>query len=101
MNENELPTVPLDNLCRAIANPLRWRIIRELCRGEPLPVAEVARRLEVSGDVASKHLAILREQGVAEPAYGSLTRIAPAFQPKPGETVLDLGHCVIRLDTPL
>ena len=101
MNENELPAVPLDKLCRAIANPVRWKIIRELCRGEPLPVQEVARRLDANPEIISKHLGVLRAQGLAEYCYGSLNRIPAALRPQPGANVLDLGHCVIRLDTPL
>ncbi|MCX7010751.1 MAG: helix-turn-helix domain-containing protein [Kiritimatiellaeota bacterium] len=103
---NELKSVVplvygLDDLCSLLADPTRWSIIRELCKGEALPVQEIARRVGRKPMNVSKHLAVLRKYGAVVVIYGQLYRIAPALQPKPGETTLDLGHCIMKLDTPL
>jgi hypothetical protein len=91
----------LETLCTLLGAPVRWELIRELCKGEALPVGELARRVGCSSTLTSKHLAVLKKFGVVVIYYGQLYRIAPAFQPKPGETTLDLGHCILKLDTPL
>ena len=101
MNENMPPAIALDQLCRAIAEPVRWSLIRVLCQGEALPVQELARRVGRPPKIVSKHLAMLRETGVIVNCYGRLYRMAPTLQPKPGERLLDLGHCIMKLDTPL
>lgn len=38
------PPMPLGKLCTVLGEPTRWRVLRELARGEPLPVKERARR---------------------------------------------------------
>jgi predicted transcriptional regulator len=91
----------LATLCRLLGAPVRWFLIRELCKGEALPLGELARRVGCSPDLTSKHLAVMRKFGLVVLYYGQLYRIAPAFQPKPGETTLDLCHCILKLDTTL
>lgn len=93
--------VSLEEFCRTFAEPTRWNIIRELSKGEALPVQELARRVGNTRPMTSKHLALMRKRGVVVVCYGRLYRLAPAFQPKPGDRVLDVGHCIMRLDAPL
>ena len=95
------PAVALEEFCTTFAEPTRWNIIRELTKGQALPVMELARRVGRTPAMTSKHLAWLRTRGVVVVCYGRLYQMAPAFQPKPGERVLDLGHCIMRLDAPL
>ena len=89
-----------DRVLKVVGEPSRWRILRELAKGEALPVQELAQRLRCKPTSISKHLAVLRKHGIVLPHYGTCYRLAPAFMPKPGENVLDLGHCTMKLDTP-
>jgi predicted transcriptional regulator len=91
----------LETLCSLLGAPVRWFLIRELCKGEALPLGELARRIGCDPSLTSKHLAVLKKHGVVAIYYGQLYRIAPAFQPRPGAATLDLGHCILKLDTPL
>ncbi len=89
--------IPLSKLARVLGNPMRWRILLELAKGEALPVKELARRISCSPDLTSKHLAILRRVGFVMTGYGHLYQLVPALRPEPGGRVLDLGHCLLRL----
>ena len=89
-----------DRVLKLLGEPSRWRIVGELAKGEALPVQELARRLRCKPTSISKHLAVMRQHGIVQPHYGSCYRLAPAFTPKPGENVLDLGHCLMKLDVP-
>lgn len=50
---------------RALGEPRRLEILR-LLRDGPLPVGEVAARVEVTQQAASQHLAVLDEAGLVE-----------------------------------
>lgn len=89
-----------DQTLMLFGEPTRWRMVGELAKGEALPVQELAQRLRCKPANISKHLAVLRKHGIVLPHYGTCYRLAPAFMPKPGENVLDLGHCTMKLDTP-
>jgi hypothetical protein len=39
--------------------------------------------------------------GIAVQRYRGFFAMTPAFLPPAGSTTLDLGHCMMRLDTPL
>src|SRR5438874_1711447 len=90
----------LEMVARVLSDPARWIILRELAKGEPLPVLELARRLGRSADTVSKHMAVLRDAALVVTGYGRLYQLAPAVRPAPGASVIDLGHCQIRLDIP-
>jgi DNA-binding transcriptional ArsR family regulator len=83
---------------RALSNPIRWAILRELARGEALPVVEMARRLKVPQGSLAKHALILRQAGLLERGYGMLYRIPPALHIPDQPLSLDAGIAVIRLD---
>jgi DNA-binding transcriptional ArsR family regulator len=53
----------LQPVFRALADPTRRRILRDLAR-EPASIADVASRFEMSRPAVVKHLAILREGGL-------------------------------------
>ena len=91
------PALALATQCLLLGSETRIGILRELCRGEPLPVSELARRLKRQPTAMSKHLSLLLTTGVAVQGFGRLYRIAPAFQPAPGSGVLDLGQLALRL----
>ena len=90
--------MPLAKLCSVLGEMTRWKILRELAKGEPLPVKELAARTGRSSDVVQKHVTMLKEAKIVVQGYGRLYKLAPGIQPTPGTTELDLGHCVIRLD---
>lgn len=92
------PPMPLSKLCSVLGEMTRWKILRELAKGEPLPVKELARRTGRSSDVVQKHVTMLKEAKIVVQGYGRLYKLAPGIQPDAGAAVLDLGHCVIRLD---
>lgn len=100
MSNPTAAAVPLEKLARLLSDPARWTILRELAKGEPLPVSELARRVGRSADMTSKHMAVLRDAGVVVTGYGRLYQLAPAYRPAPGATTLDLGHCHLTLDPP-
>jgi DNA-binding transcriptional ArsR family regulator len=53
----------LQPVFRALADPTRRRILRDLAR-QPASIADVASRFEISRPAVVKHLAILREGGL-------------------------------------
>jgi DNA-binding transcriptional ArsR family regulator len=53
----------LDGALRALVDPKR-RTILGIVHGRALPVGEIAARLDMSQQVASHHLAVLREAGL-------------------------------------
>lgn len=95
-----VPLLPLATQCLLLGDPTRIAVLRELCKGEPLPVSELAKRLNRQPTAISKHLTMLRTTGVAVQGFGRLYRIAPALQPAPGSPVLDLGDLTLRLSPP-
>src|SRR5689334_5774798 len=55
-------------LLRAVAHPLRNRILNELSASGPLRAADVARELDVAPNLASFHLRSLAKYGLVEEA---------------------------------
>ena len=75
--------------------------MRELAKGEALPPVVLAARIGRTLHGVRKHLTSLRALGLVIVGYGRLYSLAPAYRPAPGTATIDLGHGVIRLDTPL
>jgi DNA-binding transcriptional ArsR family regulator len=91
-------------LLKALADETRWGIVRELL-AQPLTVNELAERLGATQYNVSKHLRILREAGIVHAAKDGQhvqCSITAEFRKRlsKGETVLDLGCCTFRFDTP-
>lgn len=59
---------------------------------------ELARRVGRPDDSISKHLVILKAAGLVTQGWGRLYQVNPAYQPVPGQPVLDFGHTLLRLD---
>jgi len=92
-------------LLAAIADPVRWAVLRELAGGESLSVLELAGRLRKDSNLVSKHLRWLREAGavavVAVPGVDgrkSSHAVPAAFLRKDanGKPEIDYGICVLR-----
>lgn len=95
------PVRPLPNhekLLTAISHSGRWRMLRALCTGEGMTVTQLAGDLGISVDMSSKHLKMLKDAGLVERKRNRLYILTAAYQPVPGEPLLDYGHCVLRLD---
>jgi DNA-binding transcriptional ArsR family regulator len=73
------PTVPPVDLARALAEPLRWRIV-ELLSTEQLCVAHLSEELGAAQPLVSHHLKVLRQAGLIEPdryRYWTYYRLRP------------------------
>jgi len=89
-------------MLKALADPTRWRIVRELLIA-PRTVGDVVARLKVSQYNVSKHLRILREAGIVETRRNGKhvhCSVAEDFRRRltRNQTVLDLGCCTFRFD---
>jgi DNA-binding transcriptional ArsR family regulator len=92
-----IPRLALAPLVKAIGDPLRWEILRQLASGEPRMVVEIAGALRKSPTLISKHLVWLREAGAVEKGRAQLYTIPRRFLPSPGDGVVDFGHCLLRM----
>ncbi len=93
-----VPGVTLAKLATVLFDESRWRILRELAKGEALPVQELVRRTRRTRNSVQKNMAILKDAKLVVQAYGHLYRLAPQFVASEGGTRLDLGYCVLCLD---
>jgi DNA-binding transcriptional ArsR family regulator len=80
-----------------MGHPTRVGALRELAKGQALPVGELARRLGFSSNAMSKQMALLEKTGAVQRIYGRLYTLAPDLRPAPGVAVLDLGDLVLKL----
>ena len=94
------PSLSMKKVVQILGHDARWHILRELSKGQALPVSELGRRIGMRRNAVSKHVRILRRMGILEKGFGSLYTLTPAYRPAPSTATLDLGHCVVRLDTP-
>ena len=96
-------TLPLslEQVSMLLSDQTRWKLLRELSKGGLVPTTELAKRVGCSADSAYKHLVVLSQMGIAVQRYRGFYEMAPAFLPPAGSTTLHLGHCLVRLDTPL
>ena len=95
------PNAPLrlEKIVPGTGSMIRWRILMELAKGEPLPVLVIAKRVRITRNAASQNLLVMREAGLLERGYGNLYRIPPQYF-VPGENAVDFGAFVLRLDYP-
>jgi DNA-binding MarR family transcriptional regulator len=85
-------------LLTALGHSARWRMLRALSAGEAMTVTELSEVAGCSVDMSSKHLKVLKATGLVVQKRNRLYAIPPAYQPVPGEPLLDYGHCILRLD---
>ncbi len=95
-----VPQLSLKDQCFLLGHELRIGILRELCKGQPLPVGELARRVGCTGNAMSKQMALIAETRVVQQIYGRLYVMTPQYLPPPGATTLDLGQLLLKLAPP-
>ena len=103
-----VPVVEFANpvrLLAAIADPVRYRALKELAAGDYLSPTELAKRLGVKVDCMSKHMRVLRDRGAVQlvsPEGGDgrvqYYQIPQRFRATTdaGRPLLDYGVCVVR-----
>ena len=90
------PLPDLESLTLALSNPIRWRMLEELAKGEQRTIGELAGVGGCGYDSGMRHLALMRDAGMVEQGRGSLYQMPARFIPVPGQPVLDFGHCLLR-----
>ena len=80
-----------------VAEKNRWRILRELMKGKPLPVSELAKRTGMERPNVSKHVIAMARRGFLTCGFGGLYEIPDKFR-VPGENALDFGVVLLRFD---
>jgi DNA-binding transcriptional ArsR family regulator len=88
--------IPLARILSGISSPVRWSILKELAKGEPLPSAELARRLGMGDSAMSKQMAVMRHCGMVVTRYGHYA-LPGGVLSDDGKTA-DYGCVVLRLD---
>jgi ArsR family transcriptional regulator len=87
-------------LVQAIADPSRWAIL-ELIAGEPMSVGAIARRIDRSVGCTSRHISILREDGlVAVQRAGKALSCSWPQRGTAERAVLDAAFAVTRVEAP-
>ncbi len=94
-----VPDLLLKTALPAIGDLRRWAILRELAGGDQLMVVEIAERIRLPATLVSKHLAVLREAGIVAQARSRLYQIKPQFLADRDQRIVDLGWCLLRMNT--
>ena len=91
----EFHRVPLslEQFTKAIGTPIRWRVLAELSKGQPLMVIEIARAIGRKDVVVSKHLAVLRKIRAVEIGRGRMYQIV-------AQGILDFGYGRLNMAGP-
>ena len=89
--------VSFDAVLTLVSEKNRWRIYRELLKGKPLPVSELAKRTGADRSNVSKHVNYMERRGFLIRGFGNLYEIPPQFI-VPGENALDFGAVLMRFD---
>ena len=92
----QLPDLELV-LC-AISRLSRWKMLKLLTCGDAIGLVELAEAGGCSYDSAIKHLQVLLGAGLVQRGRGGGYQLVRQHLPKPGEAVVDFGHCLLRLD---
>jgi DNA-binding transcriptional ArsR family regulator len=93
---NSGSSIPIARILSGISSVVRWCIIKELAKGEPLPSAELARRLGMSDSAMSKQMAVMKRCGLVSTRYGHY-HLPGGVLSADGKTA-DYGCVVLRLD---
>ncbi len=97
-SESAKAMLPFTEVTKVLGEPLRWAMLRELAEGKPLMVVELAGRVGKPAGLVSKHLAVLRQAGLVD-IKQRLHFLRHEFIADTDTRVLDLGYCLLRLDT--
>ena len=87
-------------LASGLGSPIRWRILQELSRGEGLLIVELAERLVMKQGTISKHMKVLRDQGLVATNRAGMNTIPPGRLVSAEEGIVDFGNCLLRLRGP-
>ena len=92
------PLLSAEKLTTVLHDFRRWKILRELARGDALPVSELSRRVGGKANSVQKNMATLKDAKLVVQTYGRLYRLAPEISVSADGTQLDLGFCILCLD---
>lgn len=92
----QLPDLEL--ALRAISQLTRWKMLKLLTCGEAIGILELAEAGGCSYESAIKHLQVLLQAGLVQRGRGGGYQLVRQHLPKPGEAVVDFGHCLLRMD---
>ena len=90
------PNFPIARILPGISSTVRWAVLRELAKGDPLPIYELANRLRMSESAMSKQMAVMRRAGLVVNPYSSYQ--FPAGVLSADRKTADYGCVVLRLD---
>ena len=83
----------------AIGSTVRWQILRELAKGQALPLAELTRRIKL--EALTNHMQTLITSGWVERKFGTLYALTDAVRVDTAAGVMDLGPLILKLDMPV
>ena len=89
--------ISIEALSFTLGDPARWSILRELGKGEPRMVSELAHVAGKSPQAASKHLIAMKDLGIVV-LVRRLYQIAPEVKIDPVARTMDFGHALLRFD---
>ena len=97
------PQVSALTVLKALADPVRYELLKAMAGGEVLTVIGMARRLKAHPDTIGKHVKVLRRARVIRrvKSEGADGRVKEFQIPKECRQVpreLDFGVCVVRLE---
>ena len=90
-----LSTDPALRILTALAEPNRFRLVKEILQQGPNTAVPLAMKLGADVKKVSRHLHILKNTGVLEQWVGKVFRIPERFL-VPGEPVVDFGSVRVR-----
>ena len=68
------PLPDLERIVKALGHTTRWKMLKDLCAGEPRTIDEMAKVAGTSYDNAFKHLAVMRNAGLIVQKHGRLAK---------------------------
>ena len=92
------PLPDLQLALRAISLESRWNMLKLLTCGDAIGIVELAEAGGCSYESAIKHLQVLLQAGLVQRGRGGGYQLVRQYLPKPGEPVVDFGHCLLRMD---
>src|SRR5687768_16780072 len=92
----EVSLAHLETILLGIGRAPRWQILRELLKGEALPVKELGLRIGLPMTNTSKHVQNLVRAGLVEQTFNRAYRVPRRFLTSEPDT-LDLGVMVLRI----
>ena len=85
--------VPVKDLAKALASPIRWAILAELSDGHADMVLQLAKKIGVPAVTLSQHIGVLRRAGMVVAGLGGLYTVPPQFLADAAQGRLDFGCC--------